>query len=127
MISVDPHTLKVDTSDFTFAKSEGKCMHHGIEASRQVPFGCCFACDSPHLDNARAGIDLVGTPYAIDDEFTYSTSSLHPSSALLEHHNKHKQEQNSTTNKNKTTKGTTHNTTTTIRHNSTQHTNNTIT
>jgi len=70
-IQVDPTTLLVDTSDYTFSSSVGQC-HHWKEFSKAVPFGTCFDCESPHSDGGRANIDLRGTPFAVEDGFHFN-------------------------------------------------------
>jgi len=40
-----------------------------------MPLGSAFGCQSPGTADAKATIDLTGTPYAIDDTFTVGGSS----------------------------------------------------
>lgn len=72
-LQFDPQTMLINTGDFTFSTSKGQCSHH-VNNKFTVPYGSAFGC-SGSMD-AKARIDLRGTPFAIDDFF--ASGGWHP-------------------------------------------------
>lgn len=70
-VRIDPHTLEVDISDQTFARSGGRAAVEERAEVESMPFGVATACSTrPEVKmQARSVIDLSGTPFAIANEF----------------------------------------------------------
>ena len=51
--------------------STGYCSHHKQNNPDRIPFGSAFGCESPFSQDGLARIDLRGTPFAIDDDFSH--------------------------------------------------------
>ena len=66
-IRIDLVTLKVHTTDTTFASTDG----HWAQASPAncIPYASCYACDGRNLDLGRCNIDLRGTPFIVASNF----------------------------------------------------------
>ncbi len=64
-VRIDPLTLKLDTSDQTFAVSTGTLMLAGVEVS-SMPVGVALSCG---FNPATAQINLEDTPFVIEDHF----------------------------------------------------------
>ncbi|MFY1831952.1 Vps62-related protein [Myxococcus fulvus] len=64
-LRVDPHTLRVDTTDKTFATSTGQLLHANQPVT-SVSFATALSCD--WADSGRANIDLRGTPFKVATE-----------------------------------------------------------
>lgn len=65
----NPETLTVDTSDQTFAMSDGSLNHSGAEPVTSMPYGVAMACGGGV--KGLANIDLRGTRFAIADSFQF--------------------------------------------------------
>lgn len=66
----DPETLVVDTSDQTFALSDGTLNHPGGLQVNAMPYGVAMACGGSTL-KGLANIDLRGTNFSLDDSFQF--------------------------------------------------------
>jgi hypothetical protein len=66
----DPETLIVDTSDQTFALSDGTLSHAGSVAVTSMPYGVAMAC-ADGAARGLANIDLRGTNFAVADTFAF--------------------------------------------------------
>lgn len=67
----NPETLVVDTSDQTFALSDGVLNHPGATVQvTAMPYGVAMACGGGSLKGI-ANIDLRGTGFAVDDTFQF--------------------------------------------------------
>lgn len=58
----------VHTGDFTYTSSTGYYTHHKDSSPDKIPFGSAFGCSGSKDGQAR--INLVGTPFAVNDTFT---------------------------------------------------------
>lgn len=71
-IRFDPVSMTVNTGDFTYAKSVGKCGHHAnVNITAQFPYATCFDCEHENSHSGKANINLVGTSFAVDDTFKH--------------------------------------------------------
>ena len=70
-VRIDPFTLKVETSDLTFANTTGFVSWDGgqITSWRYANAGSCIA---QHDRSGTANINLRGTPFAIDDSVSFN-------------------------------------------------------
>lgn len=72
-IRFNPKTMMVHNGDFTFAKTTGKITHHSDQIG--VPFGTCFGCEGPGVNDGKGIINLKGTKFFIDSEFIHDGCS----------------------------------------------------
>jgi len=71
-IRFDPTTMTVHTGDYTFAKSVGNCGHHKNEGiTTSFPYATAFDCESNSSHSGKGNINLLGTPFAVADEFKH--------------------------------------------------------
>lgn len=70
-VRIDPFTLKVETTDLTFANTTGFVSWDGgqITSWRYANAGSCVA---QHDRSGTANINLRGTPFAIDDSVSFN-------------------------------------------------------
>ncbi|AKF85985.1 hypothetical protein MFUL124B02_19735 [Myxococcus fulvus 124B02] len=61
-LRIDPVTLRIDTSDRTFTRTEGTVWHGGTPITA-LPFATAMSCDWG--DTGRANIDLRGTSFKV--------------------------------------------------------------
>jgi hypothetical protein len=66
-VRIDPITLKLDTSDQTFAVSTGSLMHLGTQEVTSMPLGVAMSCGG---GSASAQVDVGGTPFHLENTFT---------------------------------------------------------
>ena len=65
MVRIDPLTLKLDTSDQTFATSTGTATYLGV-AVTSMPLGVAMSCGH---NFATAQVHLGDTPFVIENHF----------------------------------------------------------
>jgi len=71
-IRFDPVGMLANTSDYTYAKSTGLCSHfkdQGITTS--FPLGTAFDSEGSGSHTGKGNINLLGTPFDINDTFKY--------------------------------------------------------
>ncbi len=69
-LRLDPNTLKVDTSDFSFSISTGCAFCTSPSGSIfQYPYGEAADCNGSGSHTGVANINLVGTPFKVADTF----------------------------------------------------------
>ena len=69
-VRLHPVDLTVDIGDQTFATSTGTVRRLDRTDVTSMPYGVAMDCISRSSDTGIANIDLVGTPFFVDDTFT---------------------------------------------------------
>ena len=67
-VRIDPATLRVDIADQTFATSTGMQCCIGATPVTSMPYANAASCNG--TDDGDANVNLVGTPFAVNDTFT---------------------------------------------------------
>ena len=80
MVRIDPQTLTVDTTDYTFSSSTGS-VEYGFTVVTQNEYGSASGCSGPFSADGRANIDLTGTPFAVATDQFVTTGFLQGGSA----------------------------------------------
>jgi len=71
-IRFDPISMLLCNNDYTYSTSSGYCGHYAsIGVTSAFPLGTCYDCQAPGSQTGQSNINLVGTPFAINDTFTY--------------------------------------------------------
>jgi hypothetical protein len=75
-IRIDPLTLLVDISDQTYAASTGTLRHgrNGPQVT-SMPYAVAMDCRGPNSTQGSATINLIGTRFAVSDQFKVVGSS----------------------------------------------------
>jgi hypothetical protein len=67
-IRIDPQTLLVDISDQSYASSTGILRHGSFgEFVTSMPYAVAMDCRGSNSSEGRARIDLMGTPFVVND------------------------------------------------------------
>ncbi len=83
-LRINPATLTVDIGDLTFARSTGSTVN-GSTAVTSMPYGTAMSCTSPQSADGVGNIDLRGTPFQVDNEFTVGGFESTGSAAVSSH------------------------------------------